>query len=68
LIPEVDLAVSRLLASEATLVHQVVVVPAEQNKVVQTGFATVGPMNDVMTVDKAGMGTAREATTAVPDA
>jgi hypothetical protein len=67
LVPETDLTVRRLLAGKTTLVHQVVMVPAEQNKVVQASFATIGPVPDVVTVDKASVGTTRKAATAVPD-
>ena len=67
LVVEIDLAVSRLLAGESTFVNKVMMVPAEQHEVVQTGFPAVGPVFDVMTIDETGVGTARKAATAVPN-
>jgi hypothetical protein len=45
---------------------QVVMETANQQKIVQAGFATVQPMPDVVPVQKSPVRAAREATAAVP--
>src|SRR5438093_13519555 len=42
--------------------------PAELGEVSEAGLAAMGPMVDVVTLDEAGLGAAREATAAVPGA
>jgi hypothetical protein len=62
---EPDFSVLAAFALEPTLVHKAVMVPAQQDEVVEAGFATIGPVFDVMTVDELRMGAAREATAAI---
>jgi len=68
LILEVDLTIRRLIANEATLMNQVVVVPAKHNEVIQTRFAAIRPVLYVVSVDKSGVGAAWEAATFVSNA
>jgi len=55
-----------LLAAESTLVHQPVMMPAEQHKVVETGLAAVGPVSYVVAIDEMPVRAAREAALPVP--
>jgi hypothetical protein len=62
---EPDFSVLAAFALEPTLVHQAVMVPAQQDEVVETGFTAIGPVFDVMTVDELRMDAARVATAAI---
>ncbi len=62
---EVDLAVLAPLAVEATFMNQMMMMSTEQHQVVQTGFTTVCPVNDVVPVDELVIGATRETATAV---
>jgi len=62
---EPDLPTIAAFAVETTLVHQPMMVPAEQHEVVEARFTAIRPVFDVMTVDELRVGTAREAATAV---
>ena len=53
---------------EATLMDEAVVATTQQDKVLQTGGAAVGPMDDVMAVHVAVLGAAGEATAAIAQA
>jgi hypothetical protein len=55
------------LAGKATLVHQVMIVSAEQYQVVQARFTTIGPVSYVVSIDKSGVGAAGEAATTIPN-
>ena len=55
-----DLASSIHCNAETTLVHQSVVVPAEKCQIIHRSFTAIGPMPDVVRIDKACAGTARE--------
>src|SRR5438270_13716800 len=50
---------------EAAFVHGVVMVPTQKDKVGQIGRAAVDPVHDVVGLDIAALGTAREPTPAV---
>jgi len=56
-----DLASSIHCNAETTLVHQSVVVAAEKCQIVHRSFTAIGPMPDVMRIDKACAGTTRYA-------
>ena len=68
LIPETDFPISRLLANKTSLVNQVVMMPAQHDQVIQTRFAAIGPVLNMVSIDKSGVGTARKATSFVSDA
>jgi hypothetical protein len=48
------------LNGEATLVDEPVVVAAERHEIVEVGFTAVGPVPDVVGVEKGGVVAARE--------
>jgi hypothetical protein len=68
LIFEIDFSISGFLAGESTFMNKVMMVPAEQHQVVQTGVSPVGPVFDVMSIDESGVRAARKATTIVSNA
>jgi hypothetical protein len=43
------------------------IVSAEQYQVVQARFTTIGPVSYVVSIDKSGVGAARETTTTIPN-
>jgi len=63
-----DRAVARCCTTETTLMHEVMVVAAKHYQVRQTRLTTVGPVFDVVTVNKSRVGATREPTTAIPTA
>ena len=65
LVFEEDLAIGGFLAGKSALMNEVVMVSAEQYEVIQARFAAIGPVFDVVSVDKSGVCAAREATTSV---
>jgi hypothetical protein len=66
LVFEGDCAVLILAAGKATLMHEVMMVPAEQYEVIKTRITTVRPVFDVVSIDKPSVSTAWKATTFVP--
>ena len=62
---EANAAAGGPLDSEPALVHQAVVMTAEQQQVVDRGLAAVRPVFDVMRIDETTLRTAREAATRV---
>src|SRR5262245_50640287 len=50
----------------AVLVHEAVVATAQQDEVVELGFSTVSPVDDVMRVDEAGVAAAWITATRIP--
>ena len=65
LVGEIDLSISRFLASEAAFVDEVMMAPAERHEIIQTGLTAIGPVFDVMSIDEFGVGAARKAATPV---
>ena len=65
LILEQNFTVPGLFTAKATLVHDVMVVPAQQNKVVETGLTAIGPVPDVVSVHKTVVRAARKTTALV---
>jgi hypothetical protein len=65
LVSEQDFTIRGPLAGKATLVHQVMIVSAEQYQVVQARFTTIGPVSYVVSIDKSGVGAAGEAATTI---
>lgn len=63
-IDEIDFAFSAFPAVEAALVHEVMVMAAQQHEVIQARLAALRPVLNVMAIDKLVVGAAREATTA----
>jgi len=68
LVFKTDFSGGGLLANKTTLVNEVVVMPAEHDQVVQTCFTAVSPVLYVVSIDKAGVGTARESASFVSNA
>ena len=68
LVLKADFSIGSLRANKAALVNEVVMMPAQHDQVIQTCFATIGPVLYVVSIDKSGVGTAREATSFVSDA
>jgi len=66
LVPEADFTVTGLLTDETTLVHEVMMVPPQHDEVIETGLTALGPVLDVVTIDKSCVGAARELTSLVP--
>lgn len=66
LVLETDVTGVRSAAGKTALVHEPVMMPAEQHEVVEAGFPAVSPVPEVVAVDKATAGAARKAATAVP--
>ncbi len=54
------------LARETAFVHQAMMMPAELHQIVETGLAAVGPVLDVVPVDKALERTAGKAAAVIP--
>ena len=65
---KLDAAIRGSYASEPSLMHQTMMMAAKLYQVVETGFAAVGPVFDVMPVDETRVGTARKAAARVPEA
>ena len=64
-VQKVDLTILAALAVEAAFMNQVMMEPAELYEVLETRFTAVGPVFDVMTVDKLVICTPRETATTV---
>jgi hypothetical protein len=62
---KVDLAVLAAFAVETALMHEVMMVPAQQYEVIEARFAAIRPVPDVVTIDKLVICTAWEAATSV---
>ena len=62
---KVDLAVLSAVAVETALMHEVMMVPAQQYEVIEARFAAIRPMPDVVTIDKLLICKAWEAATSV---
>ena len=65
LVFEKDLSFGRFLAVKASLMHQVMMMSAEQYQVVHIGLTAIRPVGDVVGIDKATAGTTRKAATAI---
>jgi hypothetical protein len=48
-------------------VYQAMMMPAELDQVIKTGFTTIGPVLYVVAINERGVGAAGEAATAVPE-
>ena len=57
-----DFSCGSLLTNKTSLVNQVVVMPAQHDQIIQTRFAAIGPVLNMVSIDKTGIGTARKAT------
>jgi hypothetical protein len=57
-----DISVRILAAGKSSLMHQVMMVPTKQYQVIQTRFATIRPVLDVVSVYKSCVGAAGKAT------
>ena len=62
---EADAAVDVAFDAESAFVHQRVMMAAEQNEIVDRGFATFCPIPNVMRIDEALMAASRESAAAV---
>ena len=56
-IDEVDFATRALPAVEAALVHEMMVVPAQQYEIIEARLAALRPVTDVMAVDESALAT-----------
>ena len=62
---EVKFAVVADFQAESSFMHQPMMVATQLHQILDVGLATVGPVCDMVGIDKAGMGAAREAATAI---
>ena len=62
---EADLAIADPFDAEAALVHQPVMLAAQQDEIADRGFAAIRPVANMMRIDEAVMVAARKAAAAV---
>ena len=65
-ISEPDTPIRLYLHTETAFMHQPMVPPAEQNEIIDAGFTAIGPVPDVVGIDKLIACTARETAAPIP--
>ena len=65
-IREPDTPIRLYLHTEAAFMHQPMVPPAEQNQILDPGLTAIGPVPDVVGIDKLVAATARETAAPIP--
>ena len=62
---EVKFAVVADFQAESSFMHQPMMVATQLHEVLDVGLPAIGPMRDMVSIDKAGMGAPRETATTI---
>jgi hypothetical protein len=64
-ITELNPAIGKFLQTKTTFMHHVMMPAAQKYQIFHAGFATIGPVMNVMGINKAAGSTTRETATAI---